>query len=155
MADDLFTQQESNRRRSFWLVVGFILFFAWLGLGGDWLAYWTGFSTGDPTAPNSNRIFVVPARGGVPKQLVPQFESALFPVWSRARDAHSRYSSTCANRRRKGLAGVSRIRLLRDSSCRRHRSPRAGTRGRCRYYNGMIRLALALPRRSGAILSRS
>jgi Tol biopolymer transport system component len=49
---------------------------------GDWLAYWTGFSTGDPTAPDSNRIFIVPAHGGAPKQLVPQFESALFPVWS-------------------------------------------------------------------------
>ena len=36
---DLFTQQEANRRRSRWLVVGFVLFFAWLGLGGDWLAY--------------------------------------------------------------------------------------------------------------------
>jgi serine/threonine protein kinase len=49
---------------------------------GDWLVYWTGFSTGDPTAPNSNRVFIVPARGGVPKQLAAQFESALFPVWS-------------------------------------------------------------------------
>ena len=43
---DLFSQQESNRRRSFWLVVGFILFFAWLGLGGDWLAY--EFTRGAP-----------------------------------------------------------------------------------------------------------
>ncbi|HYI93928.1 MAG TPA: protein kinase, partial [Bryobacteraceae bacterium] len=49
---------------------------------GDWIAYWTGFSTGDPTAPDSNRIFIVPAQGGEPKQLAPQFESALFPVWS-------------------------------------------------------------------------
>ncbi len=49
---------------------------------GDWIAYWTGFSTGDPTAPDSNRIFIVPAQGGAPKQLAPQFESALFPVWS-------------------------------------------------------------------------
>lgn len=31
----LFDQQESNRRRSFWLVAGFVLFFAWLGFGGD------------------------------------------------------------------------------------------------------------------------
>ena len=49
---------------------------------GEWLAYWTGFSTGDPTAPGSNKIFIVPATGGTPKQLVPDFESALFPVWS-------------------------------------------------------------------------
>ena len=49
---------------------------------GDWLAYWTGFSTGDPTAPDSNRIFIVPAQGGEPRQLAANFESALFPVWS-------------------------------------------------------------------------
>ena len=48
---------------------------------GDWIAYWTGLSTGDPTAPGSNKIFIVPAQGGEPKQLAPQFESALFPVW--------------------------------------------------------------------------
>jgi len=35
---NLFAQQESNRRRSHWLVIGFIAFFAWLGFGGDWLA---------------------------------------------------------------------------------------------------------------------
>lgn len=32
---NLFQQQESNRRRSFWLVTGFVLFFAWVGFGGD------------------------------------------------------------------------------------------------------------------------
>jgi heat shock protein HtpX len=31
----LFAQQEANRRRSNWLVVGFIIFFAWVGFGGD------------------------------------------------------------------------------------------------------------------------
>ena len=36
---DLFSQQEANRRRSRWLVAGFVFFFAWLGLGGDWLAW--------------------------------------------------------------------------------------------------------------------
>lgn len=41
MSDDanLFAQQESNRRRSTWLTLGFVLFFAWVGLGGD-LALW-------------------------------------------------------------------------------------------------------------------
>ena len=33
----LFQQQEANRRRTTWLVVGFVLFFAWLGFGGDWI----------------------------------------------------------------------------------------------------------------------
>ena len=36
---DLFTQQESNRRRSRWLVAGFVAFFAWLGFGGDLILY--------------------------------------------------------------------------------------------------------------------
>lgn len=34
-ATNLFAQQEANRRRSQWLVVGFVLFFAWVGFGGD------------------------------------------------------------------------------------------------------------------------
>lgn len=33
---DLFTQQRTNRRRSALLIAGFVLFFAWLGFGGDW-----------------------------------------------------------------------------------------------------------------------
>jgi heat shock protein HtpX len=36
---DLWTQQQSNRRRSRWLVIGFVLFFAWLGFGGDWILH--------------------------------------------------------------------------------------------------------------------
>ncbi|HWC74559.1 MAG TPA: M48 family metallopeptidase [Gemmatimonadales bacterium] len=34
---NLFQQQEANRRRTTWLVIGFVLFFAWLGFGGDFL----------------------------------------------------------------------------------------------------------------------
>lgn len=33
--ENLFEQQESNRRRSTWLVAGFVCFFAWVGFGGD------------------------------------------------------------------------------------------------------------------------
>jgi heat shock protein HtpX len=36
---DLFSQQASNRLRSRVLTLGFVLFFAWLGFGGDWLAW--------------------------------------------------------------------------------------------------------------------
>lgn len=36
---DLFAQQAANRRRSRILVISFVGFFLWLGLGGDWLAY--------------------------------------------------------------------------------------------------------------------
>jgi heat shock protein HtpX len=38
-AANLFAQQEANRRRSQWLVIGFILFFAWVGFGGDLAFY--------------------------------------------------------------------------------------------------------------------
>jgi heat shock protein HtpX len=36
---NLFTQQEANRRRSIYLIVGFILFFMWVGFGGDIALY--------------------------------------------------------------------------------------------------------------------
>ena len=36
---NLFAQQEANRRRSVYLIVGFILFFAWVGFGGDIALY--------------------------------------------------------------------------------------------------------------------
>jgi heat shock protein HtpX len=36
---NLFQHQEANRRRTFWLVVGFVIFFAWLGFGGDYIYY--------------------------------------------------------------------------------------------------------------------
>jgi heat shock protein HtpX len=36
---NLFAQQEANRRRSRWLIIGFLLFFAWVGFGGDLAFY--------------------------------------------------------------------------------------------------------------------
>ena len=36
---DLFSQQAANRRRSRLIVVLFVLFFMWLGFGGDYIAY--------------------------------------------------------------------------------------------------------------------
>ncbi len=36
---NLFAQQAANRRRSVWLVAGFLLFFAWAGFGGDYALY--------------------------------------------------------------------------------------------------------------------
>ncbi|MEO8453185.1 MAG: M48 family metallopeptidase [Gemmatimonadota bacterium] len=32
---NLFEQQQANKRRSIWLTAGFVLFFAWIGFGGD------------------------------------------------------------------------------------------------------------------------
>lgn len=46
---NLFEQQESNRRRSFWLVAGFVLFFAWVGFGGD--IAWYLMSADTPDTP--------------------------------------------------------------------------------------------------------
>lgn len=43
---NLFEQQAANRRKSWWLVALFILFFAWLGFGGDFLAW--QFTLGAP-----------------------------------------------------------------------------------------------------------
>ncbi|MCA9768544.1 MAG: hypothetical protein KC485_06995, partial [Gemmatimonadetes bacterium] len=38
-AADLFTQQEANRRKSSWLLLGFVFFFAWIGFGADIALY--------------------------------------------------------------------------------------------------------------------
>jgi heat shock protein HtpX len=60
VSDDanLFAQQQANRRRSTWLTIGFILFFAWVGFGGD-LAFW--LLTAD--APPGSYHHVVPFIG--------------------------------------------------------------------------------------------
>ena len=44
---NLFAQQEANRRRSTWLIIGFILFFACVGFGGD-LAFALFTANGPP-----------------------------------------------------------------------------------------------------------
>ena len=36
---NLFAQQAANRRKSRWIVAGFVVFFAWLGFGGDLILY--------------------------------------------------------------------------------------------------------------------
>lgn len=36
---NLFEQQAANRRKSWWLVAMFVVFFAWLGFGGDFIAW--------------------------------------------------------------------------------------------------------------------
>jgi heat shock protein HtpX len=57
-AANLFAQQESNRRRSTWLVIGFILFFAWVGFGGD-----VAFAMLTANAPADSYHHVVPVIG--------------------------------------------------------------------------------------------
>jgi heat shock protein HtpX len=46
---NLFAQQEANRRRSRWLIVGFMLFFLWVGFGGD-LAFYLLTADAGPSA---------------------------------------------------------------------------------------------------------
>lgn len=55
---DIFTQQARNRRRSRWLVVGFVAFFAWLGFGGDYI-----YSLYTANAPDEAYHHVVPFGG--------------------------------------------------------------------------------------------
>ena len=51
---NLFEQQEANRRRTTWLVIGFVLFFAWLGFGGDYI-FW--LSTRDADVERYHHVF--------------------------------------------------------------------------------------------------
>ena len=55
---NLFAQQEANRRRSTWLVIGFIVFFAWVGFGGD-----VAFALLTADAPAGAYHHVVPVLG--------------------------------------------------------------------------------------------
>ena len=65
---NLFEQQAANRRKSGWLVCVFVLFFAWLGFGGDFMAWqFTArarprVSTGTPS-PGSGSLLVAVAYG--------------------------------------------------------------------------------------------
>jgi heat shock protein HtpX len=65
---NLFAQQEANRRRSRWLVIGFILFFAWVGFGGD-LAFYLitadGYSTSYHHVVPFIGMFTSIAAGGI------------------------------------------------------------------------------------------
>lgn len=45
---NLFAQQASNRRKSRWIVAGFVTFFAWLGFGGDLIFYLSSKGRGVP-----------------------------------------------------------------------------------------------------------
>jgi heat shock protein HtpX len=51
---NLFQQQEANRRRTTWLVIGFVVFFAWLGFGGDYI-FW--LSTRDADLGRYHHVF--------------------------------------------------------------------------------------------------
>lgn len=50
----MFAQQARNRSRSRWVVAGFILFFAWLGFGGDYIAF---LATRDAAPGSYHHVF--------------------------------------------------------------------------------------------------
>lgn len=52
---NLFEQQAANRRRSTWLVGGFVLLFAWVGFGGD-LAWYLSSTGAGPSARASHTV---------------------------------------------------------------------------------------------------
>ena len=51
---NLFQQQEANRRRTVYLIIGFVLFFAWLGFGGDLIYY---LATADAPQEAQRHVF--------------------------------------------------------------------------------------------------
>jgi Tol biopolymer transport system component len=49
---------------------------------GRWIAYWVGPAGFAPKADRAYATFVIPAAGGAPRQLRPDFASSTYPVWS-------------------------------------------------------------------------
>lgn len=83
---DLFTQQEANRRRSALLIAGFILFFAWIGFGGDLVWY---LATRDLPSPAYRHV--VPWTG-----LITTTVGALLAWWAWRRGAERVLRATAA-----------------------------------------------------------
>ncbi|SPF53338.1 putative Serine/threonine protein kinase [Candidatus Sulfopaludibacter sp. SbA4] len=50
---------------------------------GKQIAYWTGLDgSGDLLAPGGSKLYVLPAEGGIPRQVCPEFAAAAYPNWS-------------------------------------------------------------------------
>jgi len=50
---------------------------------GKWIACWIGLpGVGDPAAPGSGRMFLIPASGGQAQPFRPDFASARYPLWT-------------------------------------------------------------------------
>jgi Tol biopolymer transport system component/tRNA A-37 threonylcarbamoyl transferase component Bud32 len=49
---------------------------------GATIAFWTGNSGADPTAPDTSKIYIVPSAGGPPRHFQEGFAAARYPVWS-------------------------------------------------------------------------
>lgn len=68
---NLFEQQASNRRKSRWLLVGFVLFFAWLGFGGDYIAW--ELTRADTTAAPGTAVATSPSGPAGYRHTLPWF----------------------------------------------------------------------------------
>ena len=75
---NLFEQQAHNRRRSTWLTIGFVVFTAWVGFGGDW-----GFYLLTKDAPPESYHHVVPVIGLV---LMAVASGVAWHAWARGAD---------------------------------------------------------------------
>ena len=49
---------------------------------GRWIAYWVGPPGVAIVADGAYKVFIIPAAGGTPRRIRPDFSSASFPVWS-------------------------------------------------------------------------
>lgn len=53
---------------------------------GKWIAYWAGSETEDNTGafmvPGIGRMYLIPASGGTPKEIRPEFAAAGYPIWT-------------------------------------------------------------------------
>ena len=49
---------------------------------GNWITYWMGSVRTNLGQRSSQKIFIVPAAGGISKQIHPEFLTARYPVWS-------------------------------------------------------------------------
>src|SRR5207248_1057288 len=49
---------------------------------GQWIAYWVGPPGLAPKANGAYKVLVIPAAGGTPRQIRPDFASATTPIWS-------------------------------------------------------------------------
>src|SRR5262249_18984060 len=49
---------------------------------GNWIAYWLGGVRTNPGQRVDQQVWVVPAAGGVPRRIQPEFVTARYPVWS-------------------------------------------------------------------------
>ena len=49
---------------------------------GRWIAYWVGPPGVAPVVDGEYRVYIIPAAGGAPRQIRPDFSSANYPVWS-------------------------------------------------------------------------